>query len=324
MTPKMRNKLSKTTLAVIKQIPTFGAIVGLAEELGEIWREDPTLYHMANEIQATIIENAAILLQQENTIDTESGNLSAILAEDPQIFVRISNDLHIAKSAIAQRKQQGITRAVLAMVLGGIMSLGIKENKIPNEFFLAARRFDDLDLRILLYCFERGSFWRSVGRMDDDRWISEFPDYHPREIAASLSKLCSYGFAISLQSNDQSNDALPYFQRSWDIDFSELDNFCEKIRLIPIIAMHTSSVDPEIIERALQSPHSSRTFAGLLVPAVRRHPFKGYQWCYATPHGTQKIDWTGVAWEFPSVNSAIEAASKQIGHTLSKWFYIDV
>ena len=108
-----------------------------------------------------------------------------------------------------------------------------------------------------------------------------------RELALSLLQLEQLGFL------EKGRPETPQYwrEREFTPNLKEIDDFCETLRILPIIAMVPNQRYPGAAQMAEQgklvawvremSQNELRMMADMF-SAVRRHPFHGYQWTVST------------------------------------------
>jgi hypothetical protein len=162
--------------------------------------------------------------------------------------------------------------------------------------------------------------------------------YHPREVSLSFSKLQNLGFIVAAEGNYSRK----WEEREWETSWTDVENFGDSLKLLPIIAVMPFSryagiqsmrESGELAEWiASMSQRRVRTLANMMT-VVRRHPYDGYQWngvLIESVNGpfskTTEPSWTGKNWQFGSADEAIEAANKALrdNNQQTEWYYISV
>jgi hypothetical protein len=312
----LKAKLMKSGVAAAKAAPVVGPIVGLFDDLNNIWRGSDREFDDLLRREADLMVNITKMVDREGT-----EIISKIESRFPELQGRI---LELAEVRML-RPRGNIT--TISQLLGEIVSGAIRGSSATPEVEFASRNIDDLELAILVHVHSRQGRWQSIS-VEDKRLLG-LDQVHDRELALSLSQLEQLGFL----ERGRPETSQHWREREFTPDLKEIDDFCATLRVLPIIAMMPDLRYAGAAQMAEQgtlvawvrelSQDRLRTMAWMF-SAVRRHPFEGYQWTVSSDPTLSTRSWTGQHWQHADAQDAIRAADSVLlrdGQT-PDWIYI--
>lgn len=327
-------QIGATTVAALKLLPGFDKVLGLVEDLNQIWISDPLRYRQQISREAALLKNVVALIGRAR--EEIERNLTEKLASVEKLFGDLSSRV------MTERRNNSV---LISHVVGRILNYAISPDEDSfEELMFAAHNLSDLEFRILIslssadHVLDLSVTHFSVGTFfDSKRFVA-----NKREIAYSLSNLCDYGFFERIYRENR-DDGWP--ERLYAVA-PDVEEFLENIKSIETIAVLPNLFYVHNAARKVDSEEKARIWAELRAHSkeqlssmpdfyasiVRRHPFDGYQWRVVrtpevrgliVPHAT---DWQGRDWQYESSGDAIGAANKLLaedGHPID-WYYVSV
>lgn len=323
-------KLQKTAILLTKQIPVFGQVVSVAEELYSIWAEDQKTKELINTIQSNVLNNLANLLNQKNEFyDKEQETIKQHILQNKRLVESFRREMINLQCEIA--RNSNFKNPIFAKIVTSYWtSTAIKDGNIPEEFRFMLRSFTDLDFKILLHIFARGNFWNEV--FLEPKYLNLFPGHLPNEICFSASKLCHMGFLTESNVNNQLN----LEEREWKVNTEVIDKFYHKLDILPVVAIlplnkYFGADNSDDVFFNELSQETLRLFS--TIPTIRRHPYHGYQWngvfirnIDGTFVDTSKQKWEGENWQYNTIEEAINVANFKLKIHIAEpqWIYLSV
>ena len=316
----LQEKIGKTAFVSLKLIPGLKEVLEYIENLNKIWMEDPAAYQKQIEYEAALFKNIEAMVKQSSSgiVDNFTARLSEVEKEfaELRVTVRLTqrNNIVITRHAISQILNYAITPATPTFA----------------DLTFAAANLSDCEFKILIACYGGEFPWHRDGNWTfsaEDCRRSILSEVHPREVSFSLARLSDFGF-FERQPEQGEWDA--WESRVYRPALPDIEKFAEAINALPVTAILPMAfsvldiekkIDPKEVERVRQiflgmDKHRLKVFTVTnLASAIRRHPFKGYQWKVVTskPEGDsltfEGTEWQGKNWEYSSIASAMDAAN---------------
>jgi hypothetical protein len=329
----LSEKLTSTAVAAAKLIPGVDSVVSFLEDLNKIWAGEDALLEVAHIVELDLLENLC-------RMNTGNPGRVARYADLHEWRKRCSHAIDIAKRALAACQLTESMRGHVSLLVGALVSFGIRNDELPSEFFVVARALGELDLQILIWLIE-----------DDDpnkkRVLSlntlsnRFPKYDVRELALSARKLSDMGL-LSEQGprlHRGTNALMPVqwterqYLREANFEFGKRLRILPYIATMPTVGRPAPTIDQE--DRAAKEMLDSFGEVSLNTldsfwTSVRRHAFRGYQWKIVLRDREHLANryvsrWTGDNWQYKTSAVAISAADEELSRrgVRSAWFYLD-
>ncbi len=315
--PTFSSKWMKTGVAAAKAAPVVGPFVALFDDLNNIWRGSDREYDELLRREADLMANVTKMVDREG---------AEVIAKIESSFPELQGRILALAEERTLRPRGNIS--TVNQLLGEIVSGAIRGSSATPEVEFASRNIDDVDLAILVHVHSRDTNWQSIS-VEDKRRLGLDP-VHDRELALSLSHLELLGFVEKAESETPR----PWREREFTPDLKEIDDFCDALHSLPIIALMPNLRFQGAAQMALEgklvawlremSQNRLRAIAHMF-SAVRRHPFQGYQWTVSTESSPAPSGgWKGQGWEYANAQDAIHAADPSLladGQT-PDWIYI--